>query len=519
MPSYSIDRKRSNALRRKPTAPWKRPRVWFRFIIAAFSFNLFIAIVTVERHISFSTTTLKSSSLEMNRPRISPLSSRWKSQQQQGESRTEFLTESRIWHRMLVQQEQTKEGTKHHFLCSESKNQTTDVGRQESVTQLSPFGFPKAVRAYVREHENKLSSSNRGSSIPSMHCLAPPSEPSCESLQYTVVIYSSGYTKNNDNEVGLNSSSSTDFGYHRLNNANAYWRNIVVGTMKFLAYPSVERVNLVLQEEEAGNNSDATSSVNSAIYKKRRTALEDCAKGNKYAKRVFNWSRKGIVNVVSASSLWDAIDRFEVPSESVLWIDGDHSAHLQNKISNDTVLSNRFRAWREVPNALLIPKENSLFSPSPLKTSRQDENDSGDGPMCSFPLLHEMMMHTNYLCYLNHLVVGSELRDYTKSLRQWVTANNSTKNTYYDDRLSWDTTTMAIGMLLFSVGDGYIIEEADSSPTANFAHHPLSSLHLEAGGNGTVTTYTKDISNYFGCSCSMAAPRLFPSNTRKCSSG
>ena len=461
----SIDRQRT---RRQPTgARWKRPEKWFHFVIAAFSLNLFIAIVTVERHINFSssqaTTSLKNDF--MDRPRISPLSSRWKET-----SKPQFSTESRLWHRMLLQQEQNN-GTSRQHLCN--KNQT-------STKPLPPFGFSETVRAYVHENE----SSKKG------YCHAPPSEPSCQSLQYTVVIYSNG---NNGN--GVESS-------------NRYWRNIVVWAMKFLANPSVQRVNLILRDEQPHNNNTLAVTkrrISDNYISDRNSTPENFANRNKYAKRVLHWSKKGVVNVVSASSLWDAIDRLEVPSESALWINGDHSVDLQSHVSNDTALNHRFHTWRETPNALMIPEETSLI---PLKTIGES--------VCSFPLLHEMMMHTNYHCYLNHPVVGSELRNYTKSVKRQINANDRIQNAYDNSNdLEWDITTVAVGMLLFSIGDGYVI--SDASTATNFASNSLMTLH--SAGDDALATYTEDISNYFGCPCSMVVPRLSPSNKRHCSSG
>ena len=572
-PPYSSDHPRrmhKNAVRRQPQLPvpaWKKPRVWFRIVLLAFSVNLIIAIVTIERHISFSTMASSASNLQIDRPKVnikmSPMSSRWRQEQ----PKAQFVTESRIWHRMLLQQqEQEKERSNNHrYFCNTTngKNQTIAslssganhqglVDDSNGVKILSPFGFPETVRAYVQEHERetKYQSSSKGlsssSSSSSMYCLAPPSEPSCQSSQYTVVIYSCGGNNNNNrNDVGevvrKDSNSSTAFDYRRPNNnADSYWRNIVVGAMKFLAYPSVQRVNLVLRD-----NNEVGVSANSGSAKggtRRKTALEVSAERNKYAKRVLNWSRKGVVNVVSTSSFWDAIERLEVPSESMLWIDGDHRFDSQTNNNNNsniiaangTALKHQFRTWREIPNALVIPKENSIvpMSPSQINGHNDEKNNARGRSVCTVPLLHEMMMHRNYLCYLNHPVVG-ELRNYTDSVRRRrrvkAKTNNSTRNDNYDDNASaWDVTTMAIGMLLFSIGDGYVIEDAgdhsSADTTAAAAYkQPLLPFHSAADGeNGTLvaaTDYEEEISNYFGCPCSMAILRLSPSHTLQCTSG
>ena len=403
---------------------------------------------------------------------------------------------------MLLQQEQKKEQLSHILCSGNGKNQTTTRGANrpshaddsKEVVELSPFGFPDTVRAYVREHENK--SSSKG-----LYCLAPPSEPSCQTSQYTVLIYSGG---NHDD-------ARRDSAFFN----NLYWRNIVVTVMKFLAYPSVERVNLVLREQETQSTIEAFSSANSTDSSRPKMALEAPAKRNKYAKRILNWSRKGVVNVVSVSSLWEAIDRLEVPSESVLWIDADylHGSHRNgNNIANGTVLEHRFRKWRDAPNALTIPQESHIVPVSLSQINNHDDDkDNTLQSVCKFPLLHEMMMHTNYLCFFNHPVVGSELRNYTKFVRRRIKSSDNDEK-----QLSWEMTTIAMGMLIFSIGDGYVIEDADHSSDGTAAYHPLFGA---PGNKRSLVTYTEGISNYFGCPCSMMTPRLFPSNTPKCSSG
>ena len=275
-------------------------------------------------------------------------------------------------------------------------------------------------------------------------------------------------------------------------------------TMRFLAYPSVKRVNLVLRDDDV------------AVHKHRRS-LEDSAKRNKYAERILNWDQNGDVNVLQVSSLWDAIDRLDVPSESVLWIDGDYSVHSLRKISNDTVLNDRFHAWRELPNALGVAEETSLLSLPLSKESPQNEKGSGNN--CSFPLLHEMMMHANYLCYLNHPVVGSDLRNYTTTLANKIDSSDRINKGYNADKISWDTTTLAMGMLLFSVGDGYFVRNAHPSFTDAGSVSDLSKQpHSIASDDPALATHFEDLSRYFGCSCSTSIPRMSLPITRQCSS-
>eukprot|EP00531_Pseudo-nitzschia_arenysensis_P020737 CAMPEP_0116116178 /NCGR_PEP_ID=MMETSP0329-20121206/900_1 /TAXON_ID=697910 /ORGANISM="Pseudo-nitzschia arenysensis, Strain B593" /LENGTH=270 /DNA_ID=CAMNT_0003609657 /DNA_START=577 /DNA_END=1389 /DNA_ORIENTATION=+ len=269
---------------------------------------------------------------------------------------------------------------------------------------------------------------------------------------------------------------------------------------------------MVLREENIYKNTTAS------LRKREISSLEDSASRNKYAKRVLRWNRKGVVNVVSAFSLWDAIERLEVPSESVLWVNGDHPVESEHGVANETVLNNRFDAWRETPNALAIPQETSLIPIAPT-IEKQGDKSNNDEYMCSYPLLHEMMMHTNYLCYLNHPVVGSELRSYTNSMIRPIETKTIKENNDYAIHNSWDTTTVAIGMLLFSIGDGYVKSDAESSSAAaNLSYDSRNAIPFAAGSDSTLATYTEDISNYFGCPCSIAIPLFFPPNTRHCSS-
>ena len=540
---YSSDQRRiMNTVRRQsppasgPRSAWNRPRFWFRFIIAIFVCNLFIAFVTIERHISNVSKIPKTSSSVSDRPIT--LSSRWRQEQ----PKAQFSTESRIWRRMLLQQQgQEIDRANSYFLCKNNTQQTAAmmasevnhrdiVHNSKGVTGLPPFGFPDAVQSYVHKHERggkeAASSSSSSSSSSSIYCLAPPSKPACESFQYTVVIYF-GRSHQDDDEVYREFNSSAGLKIRRPKRGHIYWRNVVVGTMKYLAYPSVQRVNLVLREKESHDTIDPVSSANiSADSRPRTNALEDCAKRDKYAKRVLNWSRDGVVNVVSTASLWDAIDRLEVPSDSTLWIDGDfHPDHSRtgsnsNKTDNNavaatgTMLKQRFHTWRETPNALVIPKVNNIV-PAPLFERNDRHEDETAHSVCSLPLLHGMMMHTNYLCYLNHPVVGSELRNYSDSFRRRMGSNDGIpKSDRYED-LSWEVTTIAIGMLLFSVGEGYVIEDHRFYDGDYRSSFPLPAA---ASGNKAFAASAEEISKYLGCQCSMASPRLFPSNTQKCAS-
>ncbi|OEU20114.1 hypothetical protein FRACYDRAFT_236182 [Fragilariopsis cylindrus CCMP1102] len=367
---------------------WKQPRFWFLLIIVIFIINLLIAFVTIERHISFATTS-SSSFFENGGPPISSYSSA------STLTSHRFITESRLWHRMLLMIDQEEEekndnnyglrkkksktnnnNNNNQFICGEyhvnSRNNITtiddnrndnddddndedeDENTNTTRRNLVPFGFPNSVRSYVQKEQN------RSSSIGS-YCTAPPSNPS-------FVVYSSRRTARSGSN-STNTSSRDD-----------YWRQLVVRVMTFLAFPSVERVNLILREERVDvgvNDNKILHDVdkNNSTTTTTTLFLQNAAKRNKYAKRIQYWNEKDVVNVIPTTSLWDGLNRLDVPSESILWIDGDHYYNNNNNLSNNnnninnnhntdipingTKLKGRLRVWREIPNALIIPGDDT----------------------------------------------------------------------------------------------------------------------------------------------------------------
>ena len=412
------------------------------------------------------------------------------------------------------------------------------VDRGEDYAELVPFGFPSAIRAYVQQEENKSSiGSSTMSSSSSSYCTAPPSVPSCQSSQYTVVMYSSSSTADTA-EITNNSTGIMNNEYDDSNSNNHdYWRQIVIRVMSFLAYPSVQRVNLILRESisdgvdvdvdvdvddlvigdkntNINNNNTALASRNRSTNTRRKGTipflLQNAAKRNKYAKRIQYWNEMGTVHVITTASLWNGLDRLETPSESILWIDGDQNNGV---IINGTKLKGRFRLWREIPSTLVIHDDgmnnDDIDGDILLLSEQQQQADTTAAPSSncpllpsSFPLLslHGMMMHKNYLCYLNHPIIGSNLRNYTDSLSMLKQRDNhgddenrndneSNKNNDSIDKsminfpsISWDITTITIGMILFQISDGYVIDDYDQNAITkkktkiNNSNHQLSSI-------------------------------------------
>mmetsp|Transcript_28201 Transcript_28201/g.31680 ORF Transcript_28201/g.31680 Transcript_28201/m.31680 type:complete len:611 (-) Transcript_28201:42-1874(-) len=518
---------------------WKQPRFWFLLIIVISIFHLLVSFLTIERHKSLSMST--SSFFDY----VGPLSS------SSTTTSRRFSTESRIWYQMLfmIQEEKKKEeekenknsynvrkkrkSSKNRFPCGKyyGSNSSTNnnnnniknfVDRGEDYVELVPFGFPNSIRAYVQQEENKSSiGSSTMSSSSSSYCIAPPSVPSCQSSQYTVVIYSS--SADAPAEITNNSTGIMNNEYDDSNSNNHdYWRQIVIRVMSFLAYPSVQRVNLILRESMSvdvdvdvddlvigdkntniNKNNTAPASRNRSTNTTRRRKgtipffLQNAAKRNKYAKRIQYWNEKGTVHVLTTASLWNGLNRLDVPSESILWIDGDQNNGV---IINGTKLKGRLRLWREIPSTLVIRDDgmnnDDIDGDILLLSKQQQPADTAVAPSSncaslpsSFPLLslHGMMMHKNYLCYLNHPIIGSNLRNYIDSL--YINDNDSNKNNDSIDKsmvnfpsITWDITTIAIGMLLFQISDGYVIDDYDQNAITkkktkiNNSNHQSSSI-------------------------------------------
>lgn len=209
-------------------------------------------------------------------------------------------------------------------------------------------------------------------------------------------------------------------------------------------------------------------------------------------------------------------------------------------------------------------------------------------------------MHRNYLCYLNHPVVGSDLRAFlgTQTLQVPVSApvqaqvqvqvqvplqvlqvrvqereplsprngtitapadqgdnkNSSSSTTNNnnceycgeyndddddDDDVSWEATTIAMGMLLGTIGEGYVVDEYEYEFAHKYANQ-YAQEHVQEHGAGTgkkepgdddepatvgdrnsnsnnrLQWMVEELSDYFGCSCqgsAIAIPRWMLSSS------
>ena len=488
---------------------WKQPKFWFILTIAIFVFNLLLALLTIEQHIFED---------DADKPALS-IPSLFLSTSTPSAS-NHFFTESRLWHRILLEEEL-------EVKCrSNNKHKKTNATRafleewnkapQKNELSLVPSGFSTSVREYVEREKKKTSFTGIGSS--SSYCIAPASDPSCQSFQYTVVIYSS-YSATT---TGMTSVGGDRYKPYGKSSDSDYWRRILLLTMKLLAYPSVQRVNMILDIgsnfgfKESNQNKNGTASISSRKNEKVVSPFQNAAKRNKYAKRILQWNEKGICRVITtASSLWHGIEQLDVPSDSILWIDGDKGAipHNDGKIIiNGTQLKKRFRLWREKPNALIIPdgdeNDHDISTTTQLQQQIQRAEDamfpSSDCPILLSPFpffnLHGLIMHKSYLCYLNHPIIGADLRNYTNSILTLKQRHGVDVNVDVDvSSLSWDITVLSVGIFLSHISDGYIVDNDDHSLKVS-ANTNDRIDHPEIPGKKAVLMRNciKQIVNYFG---------------------
>jgi hypothetical protein len=396
---------------------WKKPRFWLVLVAASFVLNLLVAILTIHNYIlsssssslpqSFSTggvgngelffSSLKSTGSTSS---FSSLRAGWQ------ESK---ITQSQFWHRML-------------------QETATCNGRLSNVTttnnSITNDTFLGSIRSFIISDNGRSESSNKNNNL----CVPPSSDVSfCKESRYTVVIYSRRGT---------------------TYDGNAQMRSLVTQVMAFVAYPSVEKINLILYGEEDGL----------------------VASDSKYARRIASWKDSGTVKVVQQTSLWDAMDHLEVPTHGMLWIDGDNP-----KDWNGTMFKARLQLWKEIPSMLVVGR---------YLVQLIDNN----GRCPAVPSLHGMMMHQNYLCLLKHPVV-SRLRTLTESIY-------------------WDMATIAISLLLVYMGDGYYVD-ATNAVSVTERQTDATTMDMNHSRRSLDSTNLEElIIGYFGCPCSAATSRL-----------
>ena len=177
-------------------------------------------------------------------------------------------------------------------------------------------------------------------------------------------------------------------------------RSLFLNALSFMSYPSVQDVSIVVLLDEY-------SSAASLLIKDKH-----------YGSRIVEWGKQGTITLILRPSLWDAIVQFEPKSEAILWINGD-----MKKTWTATNLKRSFQLWKKQASALVAVNQLGIFG----------SFDEG----CVIPQLHQIFLHRNLLCYLNHPVTRS-LKKYTEHLGHT------------------EFKQQAIGMLLENLSDGIV---------------------------------------------------------------
>jgi hypothetical protein len=210
-------------------------------------------------------------------------------------------------------------------------------------------------------------------------------------------------------------------------------RQLFLNLMSFLSYPSLQDLTLILPMD--------------------RDALEQ---DRDYGKRLLEWDKQKKIRLLPLQSLWWAMQHLEPQSEAVLWMNGDG-----RKDWNGTVLKSHMQMWRQ--------QSSSLMATNALQ--------HGGGVACLVPQLHGLVVHRDFLCYLDHPVIDP-LRHYTEPL-------------------GWEATQHAMGMLFQRVANGLV-------ESSVYQTNPVLTKSLKL---------LKTTQDYFGCCTSSSA---IPDSSEKC---
>jgi hypothetical protein len=211
-------------------------------------------------------------------------------------------------------------------------------------------------------------------------------------------------------------------------------RQLFLNLMSFLSYPSLQDLTLIIPLD--------------------RDTLD---RDRDYGKRLLEWNKQKKIRLLPLHSFWWAMKHVEPQSEAVLWMNGD-----ARKDWNGTNIKSRLQRWKQQSSSLVVT--NAL------------QHD--DGAACLVPQLHGLVVHRDFLCYLDHPIIDP-LRLYTEPL-------------------GWEAAQQAMGMLFQHVANG----------------------HVESSGYQVSTPVTKSLQlvkttqDYFGC---CKSPLAMPDSSEKCS--
>jgi len=170
---------------------------------------------------------------------------------------------------------------------------------------------------------------------------------------------------------------------------------------------------------------------------------QELGKDTKYGKRILDWGKEGTVKIISVtSSLWDALEKVNPMSESVIWFNGD-----VKKNWSLSSIRNSHSLWKE--------NSNSMIASHLMQTDSK----------CQLPELHHLMIPREFLCFFRHPLMDS--------FRRKASGNN----------LGVFKGIIALFWSILAHGNVLLAGEGDS------------------GTNETINLPTPIVS-FFGCGCS-----------------
>jgi hypothetical protein len=139
-------------------------------------------------------------------------------------------------------------------------------------------------------------------------------------------------------------------------------RTLFLNLLPFISYSPVDDITLIANIDQKALSTDP-----------------------KYGRRILDWHRTGTIKFIPVqSSLWTAMQKVEPDSEAVVWFNGDSPKNW-----NVAGLKSSLALWKANSRSLVA--------------SHVVQADQG----CQVPLLHDLMMSRDYLCYLKHPLIDS----------------------------------------------------------------------------------------------------------------
>jgi hypothetical protein len=139
-------------------------------------------------------------------------------------------------------------------------------------------------------------------------------------------------------------------------------RTLFLNLLPFISYSPVDDVTLIANIDQ-----------------------KTLARDPKYGRRILDWHRTGTIKFIPVqSSFWTPMQKVEPNSGAVVWFNGDSPKNW-----NVAGLKTSLALWRENSRSLVA--------------SHVVQADQG----CEVPLLHDLMMSRDYLCYLKHPLIDS----------------------------------------------------------------------------------------------------------------